>query len=64
MIPTVALAIFMGILPRVFLAPMEPSVVKLLDVMHGTTPTAAELRPAVPPQARPVTGSAGVTEAR
>ena len=54
MIPTVALAIFMGILPKVFLTPMEPSVVKILDVMHGTTPTAAELtRPAfAPPELR------------
>jgi NADH-quinone oxidoreductase subunit M len=49
MIPTVALAIFMGILPGVFLRPMEPSVLKILDTMHGTTPAAAELRHATVP---------------
>jgi NADH-quinone oxidoreductase subunit M len=42
MVPTVALAIFMGILPSVFLRPMEPAVVKVLDTMHGTTPAVAE----------------------
>jgi NADH-quinone oxidoreductase subunit M len=55
MVPTVALAIFMGILPKVFLTPMEPAVVKILDVMHGTTPTAAATPPAFappPPQPR------------
>jgi NADH-quinone oxidoreductase subunit M len=55
MVPTVALAIFMGILPKVFLTPMEPAVVKILDVMHGTTPTAAVTPPAFappPPQPR------------
>jgi NADH-quinone oxidoreductase subunit M len=65
MLPTVALAIFMGILPKVFLAPMEPSVVKLLDAMHGTTPTAARLRPAAtltPPP--PIAAPAAATEAR
>jgi NADH-quinone oxidoreductase subunit M len=60
MIPTVALALFMGILPKVFLTPMEPSVVKILDTMHGTTPTAAALTRPTPPAA----ATAAATEAR
>ena len=63
MVPTVALAIFMGILPGVFLRAMEPSVVKILDTMHGTTPAAAELR-AHPPEIPPVDAAAPATEAR
>jgi NADH-quinone oxidoreductase subunit M len=56
MVPTVALAIFMGILPSVFLRPMEPAVVKVLDTMHGTTPATAELR--APAAQAPASGTA------
>jgi NADH-quinone oxidoreductase subunit M len=38
MVPTVALAILMGVLPGIFLKPMEPSVVKVIDQMHGAGP--------------------------
>jgi NADH-quinone oxidoreductase subunit M len=35
MVPTVALCIFMGVAPGVFLKPMEPSIVRLLDRING-----------------------------
>ena len=39
--PTVAVAIFMGVLPGCFLRPMEPAVVRVVDRIHGTLPAAA-----------------------
>ena len=40
MIPTIALAIFMGIAPNFFLKPMEPSVLRVLERIQGIyTPT-------------------------
>jgi NADH-quinone oxidoreductase subunit M len=38
MIPTIALAIFMGVFPAVFLRPMEPSVNRLIDRVVGAQP--------------------------
>jgi NADH-quinone oxidoreductase subunit M len=35
MIPTVAMCIFMGVAPTIFLRPMEPSVAKLIDLITG-----------------------------
>jgi NADH-quinone oxidoreductase subunit M len=35
MIPTVALCIFMGVFPGVFLKPMEPSIIRTLDRING-----------------------------
>ena len=35
MVPTVALCIFMGVAPGVFLKPMEPSVMRTLDRING-----------------------------
>jgi len=35
MVPTVAMCIFMGVAPAIFLRPMEPSIVKVLDLIHG-----------------------------
>jgi NADH-quinone oxidoreductase subunit M len=35
MIPTIALAIFMGVAPGFFLRPMEPSVVRVLERING-----------------------------
>ena len=35
MIPTIALAIFMGVAPGFFLKPMEPSVIRVLDRING-----------------------------
>jgi NADH-quinone oxidoreductase subunit M len=35
MIPTVAMCIFMGVAPAIFLRPMEPSIAKVIDIIHG-----------------------------
>jgi NADH-quinone oxidoreductase subunit M len=37
MIPTIAMCIFMGIFPNVFLRPMEASVVKVLNRINGVS---------------------------
>jgi hypothetical protein len=34
MVPTVAMAIFMGVLPGIFLRPMEPSVARVIERMN------------------------------
>jgi NADH-quinone oxidoreductase subunit M len=40
MVPTIAMCIFMGVFPNVFLRPMEPSVRKVIDQINGTTTVA------------------------
>jgi NADH-quinone oxidoreductase subunit M len=35
MIPTVAMCIFMGVAPAIFLRPMEPAIKKTIDLIHG-----------------------------
>ena len=45
MVPTIAMCIFMGIFPNVFLKPMEPSVRKLLDKINGVTAVARTSTP-------------------
>jgi len=45
MIPTVALALLMGIFPNIFLKPMEPSIVKTLDRINGTVLTGSTSKP-------------------
>ena len=47
MVPTVALAIFMGIAPGFFLKPMEPSVIRTLDRINEVKPAAAWLPPGI-----------------
>ena len=34
-VPTIAVAIFMGVFPAVFLRTMEPSVMKVIDLING-----------------------------
>jgi NADH-quinone oxidoreductase subunit M len=41
MIPTIALAILMGVAPGLFLKPMEPSILRTLDRINGTPVTSA-----------------------
>ena len=41
LVPIVALAVLMGVLPNLFLRPMEPSVERMLDQVRGT-PTVAQ----------------------
>ena len=41
MVPTIAMAILMGVLPDLFLRPMEPSVVRAVDRITGAQPARA-----------------------
>jgi NADH-quinone oxidoreductase subunit M len=41
MVPTIAMCIFMGIFPNVFLHPMEASVRKVVDQVHGVSAVAS-----------------------
>jgi len=45
MIPTVAIAILMGVAPGIFLKPMEPSIVKTLGYIHRTTVAGSASKP-------------------
>jgi NADH-quinone oxidoreductase subunit M len=40
MVPTIAMCIFMGVFPNVFLRPMEPSVRKVVNQVHGVNAVA------------------------
>jgi NADH-quinone oxidoreductase subunit M len=44
MVPTIAMAIVMGILPNVFLRPMEPSVKKTIERVNGRSYAAGAVR--------------------
>jgi NADH:ubiquinone oxidoreductase subunit 4 (subunit M) len=35
MIPIVAMCIFMGVAPAIFLRPMEPAVARVVQLIHG-----------------------------
>jgi NADH-quinone oxidoreductase subunit M len=60
MIPTVALAIGMGVFPSVFLKPMEPSVIRIVDRIHGTVTTSrADDRDPMADDRRPRTDDRG-----
>ena len=39
MIPTIAMAIFMGVAPRVFLRPMDGAINRVIDRVHSRTTT-------------------------
>jgi NADH-quinone oxidoreductase subunit M len=43
MVPTIALAIFMGVFPGVFIRPMEPSVNRVIDRVVGSQPAQVQL---------------------
>jgi NADH-quinone oxidoreductase subunit M len=62
MVPTVAIAVLMGVLPGLFLRPMEPSVVKVVDRITGTQPSRAQNGRVAPvpraPTLEPVTANA------
>jgi NADH-quinone oxidoreductase subunit M len=47
--PTIALAIFMGVFPGIFLRPMEPSVNRLIERVTASQPARVEHRPAATP---------------
>ena len=44
LVPTIAIAILMGVAPGLFLKPMEPSVVKVIDRVNGSQPARVENR--------------------
>ena len=44
MVPTIAVAIFMGVFPGLFLRPMEPSVNRIIQRIHGETVTESQRR--------------------
>ena len=49
MVPTVAMAVVMGIVPGIFLKPMEPSVARVIERVTGGVPTRVEVaRPVAP----------------
>jgi NADH-quinone oxidoreductase subunit M len=45
MVPTIAAAIFMGILPGVFLRPMEPAITRVIDRVTGHQPSVVSASP-------------------
>jgi NADH-quinone oxidoreductase subunit M len=49
MVPTIAMAIFMGVFPNVFLAPMKPSIERIIERVHSrdVPVTASAATPAV-----------------
>jgi NADH-quinone oxidoreductase subunit M len=59
-VPTIAMAIVMGVFPGVFMRPMEPSVTRIVERVTGVQPARADLRGAVSPKvAADVLPSAG-----
>ena len=44
LVPTIAVAILMGVLPGLFLKPMEPSIVKVIDRVNGSQPARVKNR--------------------
>jgi NADH-quinone oxidoreductase subunit M len=63
--PIAAMAVFMGVLPNVFLRPMEPSVRSVIERVHGRPPapaTGAPARRRVPVPAPAVLPASGPVE--
>jgi NADH-quinone oxidoreductase subunit M len=56
-IPMVALAIFMGVYPNVFLRPMEPSVVRVIERVKNHQPAQVQMQSPAVPAAAAATGS-------
>jgi hypothetical protein len=55
--PTIAMAVLMGVLPGIFLKPMEPSVLRVIDRVNGSQPARVDNRSLVPAPS-PATASA------
>ena len=68
MVPTIAMAIIMGVVPGVFLRPMAPAVAQVIERVTGAQPARVRAEPALPPTAAPAaidgsrirTGDSGV----
>ncbi len=54
-VPTVAMAILMGVLPGIFLRPMEPAVTKVIDRVRGSQPSRVSASPASAPKPARIT---------
>jgi NADH-quinone oxidoreductase subunit M len=53
LVPTIAMAILMGVLPGIFLRPMEPSISRVIERVTGKQPARVRLEPApLPPVER------------
>jgi hypothetical protein len=48
MIPTIAMAIFMGILPGIFLRPLAPASARLIERVTGSLPARVSNQPPEP----------------
>jgi NADH:ubiquinone oxidoreductase subunit 4 (subunit M) len=46
-VPIVALAIFMGVYPNLFLKPMEPSITRVIERVNGQQPAQVQATPPV-----------------
>ncbi len=63
-VPAVAMAIFMGVFPGVFLKPMQPSVERFLQRMNRPSVARASEAPSPDPAAAAAWRGAGATDAR
>jgi NADH-quinone oxidoreductase subunit M len=63
-LPLCATAIVMGVLPSIFLAPMEPSVKKVVERVQAVRPVVAEARPAAVPAIAPVPAVTSAVQGR
>lgn len=59
MVPTVAMCLFMGVFPNVFLRPMEASVNKVIDRVHSRQAGVIDGAPAQTADAAPLSADAG-----
>ena len=57
--PIVVMAILMGVLPNIFLRPMEPSVHRVIELVTGRQPARVEVGPGPKPHGRIVPTDAG-----
>jgi NADH-quinone oxidoreductase subunit M len=55
MVPTVAMCLFMGVFPNVFLRPMEPAINRVIDRVHSREAAVVQASPG-PRVASPGTG--------
>jgi NADH-quinone oxidoreductase subunit M len=60
MVPTIAMAIVMGVFPGVFMRPMEPAVVQVIERVTGQQPTRVDR--GAQPRGTATTAAAGVGE--
>ncbi|MEO7271350.1 MAG: NADH-quinone oxidoreductase subunit M, partial [Vicinamibacterales bacterium] len=62
MVPTIAMAIVMGVFPSLFLKPMEPSISRLIERVHGSQPARVANQPPLPGRAVPAAATPAAIE--